>query len=205
MIYGNKFLNLQEDSEVIETKEMTTEEYYQYIIESLVSLEDTIESLEESEDTLQEGANIDYIKELTSIKKEIKAKTKELKRFKKEKDKKNFIKTAEEAIKVLENGKKAINKIDPSMGSTVLSVILKIIKFIVLFNTATKTLYTLPTAIGAVTGTAIWGTAIFSTPFPTFDNVPNEKQWNQYRKNAIMYIESTITNTKNLIRDTKNW
>lgn len=200
MIYGNKFLNLQE-SDTEEVKEMSVGEF----LESLITLEDTIEALEESEDALQEGANIDYIKELTSVKKEIRIKNKELKQFKKDKDKKNYIKTAEEAIKILEKSKKSINKIDPSMGSTIISIVLKVIKCVALFNASVN----VGVALNGIAGLAVSGAggalSGLSIPLPTFDNTPTEKQWNQYRKNAILYIESTIKNMKALIKDTKNW
>ena len=201
MLYGNKFLNLQESEATEEVKEMSVGEF----LESFTTLEDTIEALEESEDALQEGANIDYIKELTSVKKEIRIKNKELKQFKKDKDKKNYIKTAEEAIKILEKSKKSINKIDPSMGSTIISIVLKVIKSIALFNTSVNAGIALGGAAGLAVsgaGSAIAGSAI---PLPTFDNTPTEKQWNQYRKNAILYIDYTIGNMKALIKDTKNW
>ena len=218
MLYGKL---LDTFSESYELEEVSFEEYCKQTLAELIALEEAIDELDDEEDLLDEGANIDYIKEINSLKKKLNSNKKELKKYKKAKDKKNFIKACDEGIKICEESRVIINKIDPSVGSTVISVVIKFVKAVLIFvasahigqgvidagshlfvgikngslvvGKATKTANAIAGLGLAGLGGAVSGT---SAPLPYNNGTTAVKAWNQYRKNALMLINKSIDSLK---------
>lgn len=210
-MYGslmNKFLELEESSELKEVD--SYEEFVSIMIDQLSLLEEDIEVLEDEEDIVEEGANIDYISELNKIKSTIRAKKIDMKKYAKTKDKSKFIKTCDEAIDALDDAKNAINKIEPTLGSTVISVALKLAKAIGMFYLAVHGGAALMVKGHGVAGYVVsaggGGLSGLTAPLPKpGKGVSNVKMWNQYRKNALQYIELTKEDIKAQKANAKTW
>ena len=202
MIYGNKFLGLQE--EPIQVKELSVEEQldlYKSILEDYVTLDEICNS----EEILEEGANKDYNNLLKEYRKFYKDIMPEYKAAQKAKDKKKFREVCDKILKESREFKKLINKIEPTTADNILSMIGLAIKAALSFVIGVKLGAALMAsnaiaagqavaAIGGAGAGAEIGTSLVPTDLFEKSKDPKDKakKFNMYRNRAIYYIDMII-------------
>ena len=197
MIYGNKFLSVNE------VRELNDEE-------KLIMYENALELINELDDfsdnnLIMEGANDEYVQSLKVFKDKMKTIKNKLKNYKIRKDKDKYIKTCNEGIELCKETKKDINKISPTVQDNVISYIIGITKVLI----TTIPLIALSAVVATVSKTAgtavaissaIAGAKFFDSDFrdekgyvtTNMSATDKRRVFNQYRVICIKYIYQCI-------------